>query len=463
MTLAAQVFISYSSADEQAVRAALEPLRAEGVRLWFAPDHGCIPAGADFAAQIIDGLNASRALVLMATRRSMNSDHVARELELAAQKRLAIIPLFLEVAVPVPPAFEYRLATLQRITAHDEANPLWREHLLEALRHHGVFDGPAPPSGGQSYVLPYLADRDTQEHLLEDHLAKHLSVQPQRPLVVIAHGTHVQCSDFFGDRLLIHSLPRMLQARLGTSTLERKAIQWPNVDIPAEQRPRAYERFMTAKLEIAPGSGPEEVTRKIGLLRQPVVFHSSLTAAESPASEYKLIQAVVDYWDLLPDVPSPSQPLIVLLCVRYPEPPTSFFGRWYARAGAQNPPDMRGLLAALQRRAPRLQEPDEPPPTLLVLPELSNLSMGDVEAWVEDVLKPPDKDRVLAVVRALFMSPRKEAEQIIGRHLAATRGELAADLERMLRSPGPSRRLPMEPLVPFLHQFLHSQFRIRRL
>ena len=161
-------------------------------------------------------------------------------------------------------------------------------------------------------------------------------------------------------------------------------------------------------------------------------------------------------------MPSPSQPLIVLLCVRYPEPQTSFFSGWFARGGLQSPLDMPSLLAALHQRT-QPQKPDEPPPTLLVLPQLSDLSLGDVEAWVEEVLKPPDKDRVLAVVRALFMSPRKEAEQIIRRHLAAARGELATDIERMLRSPGPSRRLPMEPLVPFLNQFLHSQFRMRRL
>ena len=36
-------------------------------------------------------------------------------------------------------------------------------------------------------------------------------------------------------------------------------------------------------------------------------------------------------------------------------------------------------------------------------------------------------------------------------------------VERILRAPGPMRLLPMEPLVPFLNQFLSTQNRMRRL
>lgn len=93
------VFISYSSRDVQTARLVCEALeQGGGLRCWVAPRD--IPPGANWSAAIIDGIEASRVMVLIFSQHSNASPQVLREVERAVSKRVRIIPLCVERLSP---------------------------------------------------------------------------------------------------------------------------------------------------------------------------------------------------------------------------------------------------------------------------------------------------------------------------------------------------------------------------
>src|SRR5580704_14769820 len=66
------VFLSHSSKDKPVVRAIAERLRADGLRVWF--DEWILKPGHHIQAQIEDGLEQSRVLVLCMSANAFGSD-----------------------------------------------------------------------------------------------------------------------------------------------------------------------------------------------------------------------------------------------------------------------------------------------------------------------------------------------------------------------------------------------------
>jgi hypothetical protein len=92
------VFISYSSKDKLAAEAACAVLEAKGVRCWIAPRD--IPPGANWAATISDTIGGCRVFLLIFSNNANASEQVQREVDLAANHRLSIIPLRIENTLP---------------------------------------------------------------------------------------------------------------------------------------------------------------------------------------------------------------------------------------------------------------------------------------------------------------------------------------------------------------------------
>lgn len=106
------VFISHASADAVVVREIVARLEELGVPCWLAPRD--IAPGADYATEIADAIRRSRAVVLLLSARSNDSEHCLRELELAVRAHRPIVPLRLDDTA-LHPGFEYRLSTTQWI------------------------------------------------------------------------------------------------------------------------------------------------------------------------------------------------------------------------------------------------------------------------------------------------------------------------------------------------------------
>jgi hypothetical protein len=107
-------FISYSSHDKAAADAASAALEASGVRCWIAPRD--IRPGSEWGEAIIDGINKSRALILIFSGSANDSPQISREVERAVHKGIPIIPLRIEDIAPTR-SLEYFIGTVHWLDA----------------------------------------------------------------------------------------------------------------------------------------------------------------------------------------------------------------------------------------------------------------------------------------------------------------------------------------------------------
>ncbi len=108
------VLISHSSADKALSQTICERFEAAGLRCWIAPRN--IAPGAEWAGAIIDGINASRLMVLVFSEGSNTSRHVQREILYATENKLPILPFRIERLSPTG-GLAYCLMGLQWLDA----------------------------------------------------------------------------------------------------------------------------------------------------------------------------------------------------------------------------------------------------------------------------------------------------------------------------------------------------------
>lgn len=106
------LFLSYARADRRPADRLVASLRAAGFVVWR--DVADIRSGSHSQASIAEAIRQSEAVILVVSRRSMSSDFVRREVDVAVSARIRVIPLMLQ-AVPVPPELQLQLAGLQMI------------------------------------------------------------------------------------------------------------------------------------------------------------------------------------------------------------------------------------------------------------------------------------------------------------------------------------------------------------
>jgi hypothetical protein len=116
------VFVSYASEDKAIADAAVATLEAAQVRCWYAPRD--ILPGKPYAEAILEGLRATRVLLIIVSAHSQASPQVARELERAIHYELVIVPFRVE-SVEMRGSFEYFLSL-----------PHWLDALTPPLEAH---------------------------------------------------------------------------------------------------------------------------------------------------------------------------------------------------------------------------------------------------------------------------------------------------------------------------------------
>jgi TIR domain len=96
--MAHDVFISYSHKDQPIADGICAKLEADGLRCWIAPRD--INPGEDWPTAIATGIAASKVMVLVFSQNSNMSEEVSRELYLAANSKVIIIPFVIENVTP---------------------------------------------------------------------------------------------------------------------------------------------------------------------------------------------------------------------------------------------------------------------------------------------------------------------------------------------------------------------------
>ena len=107
----ADIFISYSSKDREKAEQLTELLVSAGLSVWI--DKQGIGAATSWSGEISKAIEDCKALVLLLSPTSIESDNVRKEVSLAAERKKKILPLDLE-PVTLPHDLAYHLAGIQR-------------------------------------------------------------------------------------------------------------------------------------------------------------------------------------------------------------------------------------------------------------------------------------------------------------------------------------------------------------
>jgi hypothetical protein len=110
--MSASVFISYASQDQKVASTLCKALEGRGYPCWIAARD--IAPGENFQISIVRAIRSARIMLLVFTSNSNNSEEMAKELALASQSRLIVVPLRIE-DVRQNDAFAYEFATRQWI------------------------------------------------------------------------------------------------------------------------------------------------------------------------------------------------------------------------------------------------------------------------------------------------------------------------------------------------------------
>jgi hypothetical protein len=123
--MAHDVFISHSTEDKPAADAVCAILEENGVRCWIAPRD--IMPGADWGESIVKGIRTSRVLLLVFSTNANKSKQIKREVEIAADGGVTIVPLRIENILPTE-SFKYFLGNIHWL---DALTPPLEKHLQE--------------------------------------------------------------------------------------------------------------------------------------------------------------------------------------------------------------------------------------------------------------------------------------------------------------------------------------------
>lgn len=136
------VFVCHAAEDAGTAQRVVAALEAANVPCWIAPRD--IEAGQNWAEAILAGIAAAPAMVLVFSAAANGSEHVPRELGVAVERGLPIIPVRLEQAAPSPRLL-YFIGQAQWLEAGGVGAQQWESPLVRAVRH-AVSGHQTPPT-----------------------------------------------------------------------------------------------------------------------------------------------------------------------------------------------------------------------------------------------------------------------------------------------------------------------------
>ena len=131
------VFISFSSKDRAAASAICEALENRGIGCWISTRN--IRPGENFQVAIVRAIRAAKVMVLVFSANSNNSDEIKKEIVLAGQARLVVIPVRVEDVAP-DEAFAYEFATRQWVDLFED----WERSIQTLVEQLAEVAGVAP-------------------------------------------------------------------------------------------------------------------------------------------------------------------------------------------------------------------------------------------------------------------------------------------------------------------------------
>jgi hypothetical protein len=110
--MSASIFISFASQDHRVATTLCQALETRGFKCWISSRD--IQPGENFQVAIVRAIRQAKIMLLVFTTNSNNSEEMNKELALASQSKLIVVPLRIEDVTPNE-AFAYEFATRQWI------------------------------------------------------------------------------------------------------------------------------------------------------------------------------------------------------------------------------------------------------------------------------------------------------------------------------------------------------------
>jgi hypothetical protein len=152
--MTASIFISFASQDQKVANTLCKALEGRGFKCWIATRD--IAPGENFQIAIVRAIRTAKIMLLVFTGNSNNSDEMAKELALASQSKLIVVPLLIDDVRPND-AFSYEFATRQWIDFFSD----WETAIEQLAQRIAVALGPetaaapaAPPPQAPSQPAP---------------------------------------------------------------------------------------------------------------------------------------------------------------------------------------------------------------------------------------------------------------------------------------------------------------------
>jgi hypothetical protein len=141
------IFVSYASQDREAAFRIVGFLEQNGIRCWVAPRD--VPPGMEYGEAIIHGIAQSRALVLILSDQSNESQFVRKEVERAVSKTKPVLPVRIREVKPSG-SLEFFISSSQWVDAWK--SPM-EQHLLPLVAAIKAMGTPGA-AAVQSSTLP---------------------------------------------------------------------------------------------------------------------------------------------------------------------------------------------------------------------------------------------------------------------------------------------------------------------
>ena len=110
--MTANIFISFAAQDRKVANTLCQALESRGFKCWIS-SRDILP-GENFQIAIVRSIRKAKLMLLVFTANSNNSEEMNKELALASQQKLTVVPLRIEDVAPND-AFAYEFATRQWI------------------------------------------------------------------------------------------------------------------------------------------------------------------------------------------------------------------------------------------------------------------------------------------------------------------------------------------------------------
>jgi hypothetical protein len=158
--MSASLFISHATQDARVAARLCEAMEGRGFSCWIASRD--IAPGENFQVAIVRAIRGAKIMLLVFTGAANGSEEVAKELALASQNRMIVVPLRVENIAPSE-TFAYEFATRQWIDFHTD----WPSAVEQLARYIGgvLSAEPKPAAADAPIFAPVRQRRPTARRL----------------------------------------------------------------------------------------------------------------------------------------------------------------------------------------------------------------------------------------------------------------------------------------------------------